>query len=82
MLGVSSDCTPPGPSDVENPLVGVALDFISTGPSDKEDPSLGVAVDPSLGLTDGGLLGRGLSSQGSLVVVDVVERVIIIVGGR
>ena len=81
MLGVSSDCTPPGPSDVENPLVGVALDFISTGPSDKEDPSLGVAVDPSLGLTDGGLLGRGLSSQGSLDVI-VVERAVFVDGDR
>ena len=79
LLGVSLDCTPPGPSEVENPLVGVALDCISTEPSDMEDPSLGVAIDPSLGLTDGGLLGRGLSSQGSLAAVDVV---IIIVGGR
>ena len=73
------DCTPPGPSDVENQLVGVALDCVSNEPSDMEDPSLGVAIDPSLGLTDGGLLGRGLFSQGSLAAVDVV---IIIVGGR
>ena len=46
-----------------------------------EDPSLGAAVDPSLGLTDGGLLMRGLSSQGSLVV-NVVERTFFIEGGR
>ena len=45
-----------------------------------EDPSLGVAVDPSLGLTDGALLVRGLSSQGSLV--NVVERAVFIDGGR
>ena len=35
--------------------------------------------DPSLGLTDGVLLGRGLPSQGSLVDV---ERAFIIEGGR
>ena len=57
-----------------------AVDCIPAGPSYLEDPSLGVAVDPSLGLTDGGLLLRGLSSQGSLV--NVVERVVFIDGGR
>ena len=46
-----------------------------------EDPSLGAAVDPSLGLTDGGLLVWGLSSQGSLDVI-VVERAVFIDGGR
>ena len=84
------DCIPPGPSDVEDPSLGVAVDCIPPGPSDVEDPSLGVAVDfipprpsdaedPSHGMTDGGLLGRGLPSQGSLVDV---ERAVIIVGGR
>ena len=38
-----------------------------------EDP----AVDPSFGLTDGGLLVRGLFSQGSLDVI-VVERAVFI----
>ena len=40
---------------------------IPPGSSDEEDPSLGV--------TDGGILGRGLPSQGSLVDV---ERAVII----
>ena len=44
-----------------------------------EDPSSGATEDPSLGLTDGGLLGWGLPSQGSLVDV---ERAVIIEGGR
>ena len=57
-----------------------AVDCIPARPSYLEDPSLGVAVDPSLGLTDGGLLVRGLSSQGSLV--NVVERAVFIDGGR
>ena len=57
------------------------MDCIPAGPSDREDPSLGAAVDPSLGLTDGGLLVRGLSSQGSLDVI-VVERAVFIDGGR
>ena len=30
-----------------------------------------VGEDPSLGVTDGGLLGRGLPSQGNLVDVEV-----------
>ena len=47
------------------------MDCIPAGTSVREDPSLGV--------TDGGLLGRGLPSQGSLVDV---ERENIIVGGR
>ena len=41
-------------------------------PSDVEEPSLGV--------TDGGMLGRGLPSQGCLVGVDVERAVIIIFG--
>ena len=50
------------------------MDCIPVGPSDVEDPSLGV--------TDGGLLGRGLPSQGNLVDVEVdVEREVIIGGG-
>ena len=60
----------------------VAVDCITDGPSYMEDPSVGAAVDPSLGLTDGGLLVRGLSSQGSLDVVNVVERAVFIDGGR
>ena len=76
---VAVDCIPPGPSVVEDPSLGVAVDCIPSGPSDEGDPSLGVAEDPSLGLTDGGLLGRGLPSQGSLVDV---ERAVIIEGGR
>ena len=48
----------------------VAVDCIPPGSSDVEDPSLGV--------TDGGILGRGLPSQGSLV--DVERAVIIILG--
>ena len=70
---------PSGPSDEGDPSLGVAVDCIPPGPSDEGDPSLGVAEDPSLGLTDGGLLGRGLPSQGSLVDV---ERAVIIEGGR
>ena len=49
------------------------MDCIPPGPSYLEDPSLG--------LTDGGLLLRGLSPQGSLDV-DVVERAVFIDGGR
>ena len=41
-------------------------------------PGTSVGEDPSLGVTDGGLLGRGLPSQCSLVDV---EREVIIVGG-
>ena len=63
-LGVAVDCIPPRPSDVEDPSLGVAVDCIPPGPSE---------------LTDGGLLGRGLPSQGSLVDV---ERAVIIEGGR
>ena len=55
------------------------MDCISTG--QLEDCSLGVAVDTSLGLTDGGLVVWGLSSQGSLDVI-VVERAVFIDGGR
>ena len=57
------------------------MDCFPAGPSYMEDPSLGAAVDPSLGLTDGGLLVRGLSSQGSLDVI-VVERAVFTDGGR
>ena len=64
------DCIPPEPSDVEDPSLGVAVDCIPSGPSDVEDPALDV--------TDGGLLGRGLPSQGSLVDV---EREVMIEGG-
>ena len=39
------------------------------------NPELSDEEDPSLGVTDGGILGRGLPSQGSLVDV---ERAIII----
>ena len=53
--------------------VAVAGDSIPPAPSDVEDPSLGV--------TDGGMLGRGLPSQGSLVGVDVERAVSIIFGG-
>ena len=49
------------------------MDCIPPEPSDMEDPPLG--------LTDGGILVPGLSSQGSLVV-DVVERAVFIDGGR
>ena len=56
---------------MEDPSLGVAVDCIPPGPSD--------VVDPSVGLTGGGLLGRGLPSQGSLVDV---ERAVIIEGGR
>ena len=48
------------------------MDCIPPGPSDVEDPPLGV--------TDGGILGRGLPSQGSLV--DVERAVIIKVDDR
>ena len=65
------DCIPAGCSDMEDPSLGVAVDCIPTGPPD--------VVDSSLGLTGGGLLGRGLPSQGSLVDV---ERAVIIEGGR
>ena len=54
------DCISSGPSDV-------GVDCNPPGSSDEEDPSLGV--------TDGGMLGRGLPSQGSLVDV---ERAVII----
>ena len=64
-------------SIVVTPSLEVAVDCIPTGPSYMEDP----AVDPSLGLTDGGLVLRGLSSQGSLDVI-VVERAVFIDGGR
>ena len=68
-------------SIVVTPSLEVDVDCIPTGRSDREDPSLGAAVDPSLGLTDGGLLVRGLSSQGSLVV-NVDERAVFIDVGR
>ena len=56
------------------PSLGVAVDCIPAGTS--------VGEDPSLGVTDGGLLGRGLPSQGNLVDVEVdVEREVIIGGG-
>ena len=42
------------------------------------NPELSDEEDPSLGVTDGGILGRGLPSQGSLV--DVERAVIIILG--
>ena len=62
-------------SDVKDTLLGVAVDCSSSIPSD--------LVDPSLGLTDGGLLGRGVPSKASLVVfVDVVDREFFIEGGR
>ena len=54
---------PPESSDV------VAVDCISPGPSDSD------VEDPSLGVTDGGILGGGLPSQGSFVDV---ERAVII----
>ena len=60
----------------------VAVDCISTGPSYIEDPSVGAAVESSHGLTDGGQVVRGLSSQVSLDVVNVVERAVFIDGGR
>ena len=44
-------------------------------------PGLSDVEDPSLGVTDGGLLGRGLPSQGSFVDV-VVDRAVMIIGGR
>lgn len=72
------DCIPSEPSYMEDPSVGVAVNCILPGPSYMEDP----AVDPLFGLTDGGLHMRGLSSQGSLVVVNVVERVVFIAGSR
>ena len=50
----------------------VAVDCIPPGSSDSD------VEDPSLGVTDGGILGRGLPSQGSLV--DVERAVIIILG--
>ena len=56
-----------------DPSVVVAGDSIPPAPSDVEDPSLGV--------TEGGRLGRGLPSQGSLVGVDVERAVSIIFGG-
>ena len=77
-LEVAVDCIPSEPSDVKDPSLGVAVNCILPGPSYMEDP----AVDPSFGLTDGGLLVRGLSSQGSLVDVNVVERVVFIAGSR
>ena len=56
------------------------MDCFSTRLLVSEDPPRALdLVDPSLGLTDGGLLGRGLPSQGSLVDV---ERAVIIEGGR
>ena len=64
-FGVAVDCIPPGLSVV------VAGDSIPPSPSDVEEPSLGV--------TDGGMLGGGLPSQGSLV--DVERAVIISFGG-
>ena len=78
------DCTPPGlsvvvaddsipPSDVDEPSLVLAGDSVPPAPSDVEEPSLGV--------TDGGMLGRGLPSQGSLVGVDVERAVSIIFGG-
>ena len=72
------DCILSDPLDVKEPSLGVAVNCILPGPSYMEDP----AVDPSLGLTDGGLVLRGLSSQGSLVVLNVVERAVFIDGGR
>ena len=53
--------------DVKEPSVVVTGDSIPPADSDVEEPSLGV--------TDGGMLGGGLPSQGSLVDV---ERAVII----
>ena len=75
-------------TDVGDSSFGVVVDFIPSSPADIVDPSLGVAAlcilrpsdmeDPSVGVTDGDLL----SSQDSLVVVNVVERAVFIEGGR
>ena len=55
------DCIPPEPTVVEDPSLGVAVDCFSTRLLVSEDPPRALdLVDPSLGLTDGGLLGRGL----------------------
>ena len=82
-VGVSGavvDCILTRPSDVVDPSPGVAVDWISPGPSNFEvPPRASDVLDPSLGLTGGVLLGRGLPSQGSLVDV---ERAVIIEGGR
>ena len=59
------------------------MDFIPSSPSNIVDSSLCILrpsdmEDPSVGVTDGGLL----SSRDSLVVVTVVERAVVIEGGR
>ena len=59
------------------------MDFIPSSPADIVDPSLCIRrpsdmEDPSVGVTDGGLL----SSRDSLVVVDVVDWAVFIEGGR
>ena len=56
-------------TDIEDLWLGVAKVCIPPRPSDVEDPSLGV--------TDGGIIWRGLSSQGSLVDVDREVNIII-----
>ena len=74
------DCIPPGASDVEDPSLGVVVDCIPPRLSVVGDPSrASYVLNPSFGLTDGVLLGRGLPSQGSFVDVD---RAVIIEGGR
>ena len=70
-------------TDVGDSFFGVVVDFIPSCPSDIVDPSLCIRrpsdmEDPSVGVTDGGLL----SSRDSLVVVNVVERAVVIEGGR
>ena len=70
---------PPGPSDLEDPSFGVAVDCIPPRLSVVGDPSrASYVLNPSFGLTDGVLLGRGLPFHGSLVDV---ERELMIDGG-
>ena len=74
-------------ADVEDPSVVLAVKGISPESSDVEDTSVVLPVegfspessdveDPTRGVTDGGILGRGLPCQGGLV--DVERPVIII----
>ena len=65
-------------ADVEDPSVVLAVKGISPESSDVEDTSVVLpdVEDPTRGVTDGGILGRGLPCQGGLV--DVERPVIII----
>ena len=70
-------------TDVGESFFGVVVDFIPSSPADIVDSSLCILrpsdmENPSVGVTDGDLL----SSQDSLVVVNVVERAVFIEGGR